>query len=152
MKILLLFLAFPMLEVAVFVKVGGLIGALWTILLTIATALLGAFLVRTQGIRTLFNVKDQLAQGQMPAAIMVEGMLLLISGALLLTPGFVSDTLGFLGLMPFIRAALAKRLVEKMFVGKMNVRQGFYQSNTDSAGFQGVDRQNTIEGEYRRED
>ena len=151
MKILLLFLAMPVLEVAAFVKIGGEIGALWTILLTVGTAFLGAFLVRTQGIRTLFNVKEQLAQGQMPAAAMVEGIILLVCGALLLTPGFFSDTIGFLGLIPSIRNTVAKGIVKRVIVSQVAGQQGF---NTKGASpdFNSSKGSTTIEGQFSRED
>lgn len=150
MKILVLFLVMPLLEVAAFVKIGGEIGALWTILLTVGTAFLGAFLVRTQGIRTLFNVKQQLSEGQMPAAAMVEGIILLICGALLLTPGFISDTIGFLGLVPGIRNTLANGLVKRVFISQA----GGFQAGAFSAN-QHNDRStgpSTIEGQFSRDD
>lgn len=152
MKILLLFLAMPILEVAAFVKIGGEIGALWTILLTVGTAFLGAFLVRTQGIRTLFNVKEQLAQGQMPAAAMVEGIILLVCGALLLTPGFISDTIGFLGLVPSIRNVFANGIIKRVMVSQVGAGQTFQGSSTRSDGFGSFKGPNTIDGQYTRED
>ena len=151
MKILLLFLAMPVLEVAAFVKIGGEIGALWTILLTVGTAFLGAFLVRTQGIRTLFNVKEQLAQGQMPAAAMVEGIILLVCGALLLTPGFISDTIGFLGLIPSIRNTAAKGIVKRVIVSQVAGQQGFSTKGA-SSDFNSSKGSTTIEGQFSRED
>ncbi len=152
MKILLLFLAMPILEVAMFVKIGGEIGALWTVVLTVGTAFLGAFLVRTQGIRTLFNVKEQLAQGQMPAAAMVEGIILLVCGALLLTPGFISDTIGFLGLVPSIRNTFANRIVKRVMVSQVRAGQSFQEHNSANTDFDGSKRPTTIDGHYTRED
>jgi UPF0716 protein FxsA len=140
MKFLLLFLGIPLLEIVAFVQIGGKIGALWTVLLTVGTAILGAFLVRTQGIRTLLSVKDQLAHGELPAQTVVEGIILLVCGALLLTPGFISDTLGFLGLVPAIRSVAAKSLLSKVFVMQAQRSQGF-----NGGG-------HTIEGQFRRED
>lgn len=140
MKFLLLFLGIPLLEIVAFVQIGGKIGALWTVLLTVGTAILGAFLVRTQGIRTLLSVKDQLAHGELPAQTVVEGIILLVCGALLLTPGFISDTLGFLGLVPAIRSVVAKSLLSKVFVMQAQRSQGFNNGG------------HTIEGQFRRED
>lgn len=147
MKFLLLFLGMPLLEVAAFVQIGGQIGALWTILLTVGTAILGAYLVRTQGIRTLLSVREQLSQGQLPATTVVEGIILLVCGALLLTPGFISDTLGFLGLVPGIRQVIAQSLVSKVFVAKMQRASGF-GGNTGPHSNRGQ----TIEGQFHRED
>jgi len=148
MKFLLLFLGMPLLEVAAFVKIGGHIGAGWTIILTVFTAVLGAYLVRTQGIRTLLNVRDQLAQGQLPAVTVVEGIILLVCGALLLTPGFISDTLGFLGLVPVIRHVIAQSLVSKVLVSRVSSFQGYQQPTGTHSSHRG----DTIEGQFRRED
>jgi UPF0716 protein FxsA len=151
MKFLLLLLAIPLSEVMVFIKVGGAIGALWTVLLTLGTAILGAVLVRTQGIRTLFKVKDQLAQGQMPAAAMAEGIILLVCGAFLLVPGFISDTIGFLGLIPSIRRSVAKCIAESVFVAQAG-KQGFAGDNDIPGEFTRSSQQGAIEGQFKRED
>jgi UPF0716 protein FxsA len=151
MKFLLLLLAIPLSEVMVFIKVGGAIGALWTVLLTVGTALLGIMLVRAQGIRTLFKVKDQLAQGQMPAAVMAEGIILLICGAFLLVPGFISDTIGFLGLIPSIRRSMAKGMAESVFVAQAG-RQGFVGENDIPGEFTRDNDHKTIEGQFKSED
>jgi UPF0716 protein FxsA len=142
MKFLLLLLAIPLSEVMVFIKVGGAIGALWTVLLTVGTALLGIMLVRAQGIRTLFKVKDQLAQGQMPAAVMAEGIILLICGAFLLVPGFISDTIG---------RSMAKGMAESVFVAQAG-RQGFVGENDIPGEFTRDNDHKTIEGQFKSED
>lgn len=155
MKFLLLFLAIPIIEVAVFVKVGGVIGGFWTIALTLGTALLGAFLVRAQGIRTLFNVKNQLAQGQLPASAMVEGIILLVAGALLLVPGFISDVVGFLGLIPFVRTAFAKRIVLNAVNTKAgsssSFQQSIYTGYVETESVNKTTDHTTIEGKFTRE-
>ncbi|MFT6326160.1 MAG: UPF0716 protein FxsA [Bermanella sp.] len=151
MKFLLLFLAIPLFEVIVFVKVGGAIGAFWTILLTISTAILGAFLVRTQGIRTLFNVKDQISQGQMPAGPMAEGIILLVCGAFLLVPGFISDTIGFLGLIPVIRQSVAKSIVQRVFIARAGA-QGFPDQNDIPGEFTRDTDNKVIEGQFKRDE
>jgi len=162
MKFLALFLLIPLIEVAVFIKVGGSIGALWTVLLTIGTALLGATLVRLQGMATLFNVKQQLMQGQLPAGAVVEGVILLVCGALLLTPGFITDTLGFLGLIPAVRQHVAKNIVQQVLVnqGRQGQASGFqgnvydHQGHTSQRQGDGFEARGpkTLEGEWRRED
>lgn len=151
MKFLLLFLAIPLLEVVVFMKVGGAIGASWTILLTIGTAILGAVLVRTQGIRTLFSVKDQLAQGQLPASTMAEGLILLVCGAFLLVPGFISDTIGFLGLIPSIRQSVANSIVQRVFIARAGA-QGFANQNDIPGEFTRDGNNKVIEGQFKREE
>lgn len=145
MKFLAIFLLIPLIEVAVFIKIGGSIGALWTVLLTVGTALLGATLVRLQGMATLFNVKQQLMQGQLPAGAVIEGVILLVCGAMLLTPGFVTDTLGFLGLVPAIRQSVAQSIMKQAAVNKAGFNQGF-QSQGEPKG------PKTIDGEWTRED
>jgi UPF0716 protein FxsA len=107
----LLFLVIPIVEIYFLIKVGSVIGALWTVFLVVATAVLGAALLRQQGFSTFQRAQQSLAQGQLPATAMLEGVALVISGALLLTPGFVTDTIGFLLLTPLVR----QKLIEKLF-------------------------------------
>lgn len=151
MKFLALFLLIPLVEVAVFIKVGGSIGALWTVVLTVGTALLGATLVRLQGMATLFNVKQQLMQGQMPAGAVLEGVILLVSGAMLLTPGFVTDTLGFLGLIPGIRQRAAQALLQQVVTTRGNTHYTRGQTYEGQATSEPRNPK-TIEGDWTRED
>lgn len=108
MKLLLLLLL-PLAEIATYIKVGGLLGVWATIGLTIATAVIGVLLVRMQGFMLLMDVRHAFARGELPAQAALEGVVLLICGALLLVPGFISDALGFLGLIPALRRRLVKR-------------------------------------------
>lgn len=110
-----LFLAVPIAEMYVLIAVGGEIGALPTIGLVVLTAIIGAGLMRSQGLSTMSKIQTSMAQGQIPAMELAEGAAILLAGALLLTPGFITDTLGFLCLTPpirrgFIRRAIAQRL------------------------------------------
>lgn len=104
--LLLLFLTIPVIEIYLLIKVGGVIGAIPTILLIIATAVVGAYLLRMQGINTLARVQKTMAAGEIPALEVMEGLVLLVSGALLVTPGFFTDTLGFIMLVPGIRRSV----------------------------------------------
>jgi UPF0716 protein FxsA len=106
--LLLLFLAVPLAEIYLLIRVGGVIGAGPTVVLVVLTAVSGAFLMRMQGWRTLERVRAAMARGEVPAVELVEGALLLIAGALLLTPGFVTDSVGFALLVPPVRTALAR--------------------------------------------
>jgi UPF0716 protein FxsA len=108
------FLVVPLLEIYLLIKVGGVIGAAYTILLVIATAILGAWLLRIQGLATLTRAQAQLQRGTLPAREAVEGLLLFLSGALLLTPGFFTDTAGFLLLIPALRRLVAAALLERL--------------------------------------
>ncbi len=112
----LLFLAVPMVEIYFLIKVGNIIGAIPTIGLVVFTALLGALLLRVQGWMTLQRARMSMAQGQLPATEMMEGVLLVIAGALLLTPGFVTDTMGFLLLVPPLRKSLIRWFVSRSSV------------------------------------
>jgi len=130
----LLFLVIPLVEIFFLIQVGQVIGAGWTIFLVVGTAVLGAFLLRLQGFQTLQRAQTNMARGQLPAKEMLEGLCLLVSGALLLTPGFVTDTLGFLLLTPPVRQLLITQLAKNsqlFFTSRMS--SGFYQQRSGSA-------------------
>ena len=93
--IFLLFIFIPIIEIAIFITVGSNIGVLNTIAIILITALVGIFFVRRQGINLLFNAQKNLSQGVMPTAEIKGGIFLLISGLLLITPGFFTDCIGF---------------------------------------------------------
>lgn len=115
--LLLLFIIMPVLEMWVLIKVGGVIGPWPTIGLVLLTAAVGYSLLRQQGFATLMRGQQRMHQGELPASEMLEGLMLAISGALLLTPGFVTDAIGFLGLVSPLRAAVARRFLGR--VGRM---------------------------------
>ncbi len=141
----LLFLFVPMVEIYFLIKVGNVIGAIPTIALVVFTALLGAFLLRLQGWITLQRTRMSLAQGRLPAMEMMEGVLLVLAGALLLTPGFVTDAIGFLLLVPPLRRALIR-----WFISRSSVP--FEPPPPPGAGEPRGHGPRTIEGECRRED
>lgn len=140
----LLFLLVPIIEIYLLVQVGGLIGAVPTVALVVFTAVLGALLVRHQGLATLQRVQTLMARGELPTLAMLEGMVVLLSGALLLTPGFMTDLLGFLGLIPPLRQALVREILRRGLVQAM--RPPDARPDARSGG------PRVIEGEYRRED
>jgi UPF0716 protein FxsA len=139
----LLFLLVPMVEIYFLIKVGNAIGAISTIALVVFTALLGAMLLRFQGWMTLQRARASMEQGQLPASEMMEGVLLVFSGALLLTPGFVTDAIGFLLLVPPLRRALIQGVVSRSSSPFEPPRQPDKPHGHSPR---------TIEGEYRRED
>ena len=102
--ILLLFIAVPVIEIALFIQVGGVIGLWSTIGVVILTAMLGTALLRHQGLDTLRRVQESLAENRMPVVEMFDGLCLVMAGALLLTPGFMTDAFGFLLFVPPFRA------------------------------------------------
>lgn len=140
----ILFLLVPLVEIFFLIQVGQVIGAGWTISLVVATAVIGAFLLRLQGFQTLHRAQRTMQQGQLPATEMLEGLCLLVSGALLLTPGFVTDTMGFLLLMPPVRQLMiAQMLKNSQFVFKTRSTGFYYQSQ---------DQHHTIDGEIVDDD
>ena len=112
-SLLVLFLLVPLIEIYFLIQVGEVIGAAWTIFAVVATAVIGAGLLRMQGLNTLQRAQLSMAQGQIPAIAMLEGVALLFSGAMLLTPGFFTDIIGFILLVTFFRQSLIKRVFSK---------------------------------------
>ena len=123
----LLFIVMPVLEMWLLITVGTQIGALYTIGLVLLTAVIGAKLLREQGLDTLWRGRSKLEEGQLPAQEMAEGMIIAISGALLLTPGFFTDTVGFAGLIPPIRAYFVQQMLSRIVV--TNLQGSQYQGS-----------------------
>lgn len=121
---LFLFIVMPVAEMAVLIKVGGIIGVLNTIGLVLLTAVIGAWLLRQQGLATLLKANQRLNSGELPAKEVAEGLILAVGGALLLTPGFITDTFGFLCLLPGSRHWLASQALKRMVVSGQN--RGFH--------------------------
>ena len=105
----LLFLVVPLVEIYFLIKVGDVIGAGWTIFAVVSTAVIGAGLLRIQGASTLLRAQSSMLKGALPAMEMMEGFALALSGVLLLTPGFFTDSFGFLLLIPPVRRWLISR-------------------------------------------
>ncbi|WP_404361752.1 FxsA family protein [Marinobacter sp.] len=158
---LLLFIVMPVVEMVILIKVGGMIGALNTVALVLLTAVIGAALLRQQGLATLLRANQRLSGGELPAREVAEGLILAIGGALLLTPGFVTDTVGFLCLVPGSRHWLAGQLLKRMVVSSQ--AQGFHFRAGPGSPFGGRGggqdpfasprgrEDDVIEGEYEEE-
>jgi len=140
----ILFLTVPLIELYLLIKVGGMIGALPTVALVVLTAILGAGLLRWQGFATMQRVRQTLARGELPAIEMLEGVVLLFCGALLLTPGFFTDTIGFIGLVPSVRRHLILWLLSRGLIS----RQVDTHPQEGPGGRHG---HKTIEGQFWRE-
>lgn len=140
--LLLLFFLIPLVEIYLLIEIGGVIGVGWTIFCVVFTAVLGAFLVRAQGFATVNRIRGQLQQGQLPAVEMLEGLCLLIAGALLLTPGFFTDAVGFVLLTPPLRRFLINHVLSKGVLPHSQQREPAQRSQS----------QQTIEGEFKRVD
>ena len=126
--LLALFIAIPLVEIYLFIEVGSVIGALPTVALIILTAVVGVSLLRLQGLQTMARFQQQMVSGELPTTIMLEGAALLFGGALLLTPGFLTDAIGFLCLIPFTRRTIIHWLIGRVAVGGQ-----FRQSQARSA-------------------
>jgi UPF0716 protein FxsA len=111
--LMVLFLAIPIIEIILLIKVADIINWLPTIALIILTAVIGASLLRTQGSQTYLRFNQALSEGRVPANEILEGVALLVGGALLLTPGFFTDLIGFICLLPFTRRPIATFLVNR---------------------------------------
>jgi UPF0716 protein FxsA len=140
--ITVIFLVVPIIEIYLLIQVGQVIGAGWTIFLVVFTAVIGVWLLRIQGLSTLTRAQQKLQQNELPAQEMLEGMGLVVAGALLLTPGFFTDTVGFFLLFPPARVWLVSRIVSRMVVST-SVRVDAHQPHQGDV----------IDGvKYRRED
>ncbi|HEY5604617.1 MAG TPA: FxsA family protein [Gammaproteobacteria bacterium] len=146
--LLALFFIVPIIEIYLLIEIGSIIGSLATIIAVVFTAVLGAGLLRTQGFSTLRRVQQTAAQGGLPAIELLEGAMLLVAGALLLTPGFFTDAIGFLCLVPVIRRSVALWLFQRIFrfPGAGSSNAGSQQSRPHHH------RPDVIDGEYRRDD
>lgn len=113
-KLLLLFTLGPLVELYLLIELGRVIGPLPTIGLVLATGFIGVFLARAQGFLVLRSIADQLRRGEMPADELLNGVMVLIGAAFLLTPGLISDTVGFLLLIPGTRAHFKKIVLRKL--------------------------------------
>lgn len=158
----LLFVIIPIIEIAVLMNVGAWLGVWPTIAIVIITAWLGAKNVKQQGIATLQNVQLKMAQGEMPSDEIVAGLLLLVAGVLLVTPGFVTDAFGLSLLIPSVRQALIAS-VQKQIVSQgsasanfhvyQNPQQSdFHQQNMQDDAPKSVHHGETIDGEYERKE
>ncbi len=133
-RILLFFTIVPLVELLILIKIGGHIGALNTILLVIFTVLLGAMLVRVEGLRTLRQIQSSLAQGQLPAEELIDGVLIFVGGILLLTPGVLTDLFALVLLLPYTRMHF-KRWLRRRFdrmVASGNVRLNYRRGDPRS--------------------
>lgn len=142
--ILLAILVLPIVEIFLLVQAGALLGFIPTLLLIVATGVLGVQLFRIQGLATWLRLQACLARGEPPTRELVEGPLVLLGGILLLLPGFLTDVLGLLCLWPATRRRMADYLLKKGWIG-IATPQGF------ARGFRGEDPR-VIEGEFRKDE
>lgn len=149
--LLLLFIVLPIVEIALLLQVGDVIGGWNTLLLIIVTAVAGAALVRQQGAQNWQRAQKKLAAGEMPGVEMANGLLIFAAGIVLITPGFVTDVMGLLLLIPMTRAPIAAALMKRMVVRSTAGTAGFaeFRSRTQSQHRE-QDDDSVIDGEYER--
>lgn len=145
---LLAFLLFPVLELYVFTKVQGQIGFFPALLLIIGGVVLGSLVLRVAGLTVALGVRARLARGELPEREMLGGMLLALGGGLLLLPGFVSDVLALLCLLPFVRGPLVTMLLRR--AQEQSLRQRAFADDLQARS--GPARPNVIEGEFEHRD
>lgn len=144
------FVAVPLIEIALFIQVGGFIGLWPTLLIVILTAILGSWLVRSQGLLALGQVKQSFNEVRDPTEPLAHGAMILFSGALLLTPGFFTDSVGFALLIPAVRAAVFRWVKARVKVTSFSTGPDPFRG----AGGQGPGRgpgggrPDVIDGEY----
>jgi UPF0716 protein FxsA len=160
-KVLLMLIGVALLELTVIIEVGTLIGALPTVGLLVLSTMLGATLVRNEGIKTLLNAQQKIQHGEMPSDEVMGGLLLALAGVLLVLPGFLTDMIGVLLLQPWLRQRLATLLLGSSRVNR-------YNSKPSSTAFEPLGTQTrtrstdpdhaapragtTIEGEFERKE
>ena len=115
-KLLLLFIVTPLVELWLLLRIGSRLGPGPTIALVIVTGTLGAALARRQGVQTWHAIQNEMRQGRAPGAMLVDALLIFVAGLLLITPGVLTDVVGFALLLPPCRAVIRKRLREAMHV------------------------------------
>lgn len=151
-KLFLLFAIMPIVEISLLLNVGEQIGGWNTVAIVIFTAFFGAYLVRQQGLSTLMQAQTKMQSGSMPGQEMAEGLLLVIAGVLLVTPGFITDGIGFLFSLPFTRPHIARALFKYMTVkvvaSQTQQQNQFYQQRHPSQNSDG----DIIEGEFESKD
>lgn len=158
MPLFLIFIVLPVIELTVLIKVGSHIGVLWTLVLIFLSAVIGVTILRAQGLATLMRASQRMEEGQIPAQELAEGFLLALAGALLITPGFVTDAIGFSLLVPAVRKMLLGSVMKVLKVRTVGGMRGsvFTERDVHPAQDARIHRNangsNTIDGEYRRED
>ncbi len=125
LRLLLLFTIVPLVELYLLITIGGVIGVVPTIAIVIGTGVLGAWLARWQGLAVLRRIQDEMAAGRLPTDALIDGLLVLVAAAMLLTPGLLTDTTGFFLLIPgsraVVRRVVAAAMARKARLGEPNV-------------------------------
>lgn len=149
MWLLALFVAVPLIEIALFIQIGGLIGLWPTLLVVVVTAFIGTYLVRSQGAAEMSRLRRSFNELSDPSEPLAHGAMILFSGALLLTPGFFTDAVGFALLVPSVRKVLMREIGKRVNVQRFEMGGG-----PGASGFEGQRRDprrpddRVIDGDY----
>jgi len=143
-----IFVVVTLAEIYVLVTVGQAIGGLSTVLLVIITAFIGSRLLKQQGWSTMAKAQQSIAEGRTPAVEMFEGVVILVSGVLLLTPGFITDILGLLGLMPWSRSYFINHFLEKNAERVFSKKNSAFINRGETSETKKNNKDETIEGEF----
>lgn len=146
MWLFIAFLAVPLIEITLFIQIGGAIGLGWTLATVVITAILGTALVRNQGILAMSQLRSSFSDMQDPTEPLAHGAMILFSGALLLTPGFFTDAVGFLLLVPGVRTFMFAWIKKRINV------QSFQMGPTPQHPRRPNPRGDVIEGDYSEVD
>jgi len=146
MWLLIAFIAVPLIEIALFIQVGGWIGLWPTLLIVVVTAVIGSTLVRSQGARELANLRGSFQDLRDPTEPLANGAMILFAGALLLTPGFFTDVVGFSLLLPPVRKTVYEQLKSRVKVASFEMGQNDPRNMRDSGPTGPQDR--VIDGEF----
>lgn len=144
MWLLLAFILVPLIEITLFIQVGSLIGLWPTLLIVVITAVIGTAMVRSQGLQTLANLRQSMETGADPSRDLAHGAMILFSGLLLLTPGFFTDAIGFLLMIPSVRDRMFDRMAQHIVTGSVHVER--------FGGGVRRDKGPIIDGEYQEVD
>ena len=155
--LLVLFLTVPIVEIYFLIQVGSVIGGLSTILLVVVTAVVGVALLRIEGFSTLQRINQRVAQGEMPAQELLEGVLLMMAGLLLLMPGFLTDGIGFILLLRPTRQWLVANLLQSFLQRSVFGAAGMHAQRPGNSHQSDAEQprkvpHDVIEGEFKRED
>lgn len=134
-KLLLIFIGIPLLELAILVKIGTIIGVWYTILLILVTGFMGAALAKQQGLQVMYRIQEELGKGRLPSNELLDGLCILIGGLLLLTPGILTDVISFVLLIPASRKII-KFALKKFWARKRKI-YSYYPPPDDFEGHGG---------------
>ncbi len=156
--VFILFIIVPIIEITLLINVGQWIGVWYTVGLVLLSAFIGVNMLRIQSLSTLSRARQKMDQGEIPGREMGEGIVLAVGGALLVTPGFVTDIVGFCCLIPFTRHALIRFVSQRMTV--IASHQTVHQQRPFEQEFSSHDQERSsrsvggdvIDGEYTRKD